>query len=172
MGLFSNSKTDLVLSVILEEGDLSPSSIARKLGVSKSLVSMVLSDLKKSGILKRGKLDKRKAEIAMRVLLLRKVLELDFSKIGKKFDLKGIGIFGSYARGSFNEESDIDVWVYLNRKLSQMELAKLRKELERKFGREVDLVVIDGKKFEEMKRRKSPLFYEILNSIVLWGDLD
>lgn len=62
---------------------------------------------------------------------------------------KRISVFGSYARGEETANSDIDLLVALKPSgsrpvLGLFELIELEQELEKKLGREVDLVTEDG----------------------------
>ena len=61
------------------------------------------------------------------------------SEIKAKYDVKRIGIFGSYAKGLQNEESDIDVLVEFENPTFDnfMELSFFLEDL---FGKSVDLL--------------------------------
>ncbi len=61
----------------------------------------------------------------------------------KKRGVKKIGLFGSYARGEQKKNSDIDILVELDKKLSLLDLAKIKKALESKLNKNVDLVEYD-----------------------------
>jgi len=57
----------------------------------------------------------------------------------KKYGVKRAGIFGSVARGEEGEESDIDILVEINERMSLLDFAGLKLELEDTLGRRVDL---------------------------------
>ena len=57
----------------------------------------------------------------------------------KEFGIKKIGLFGSYARDEANDGSDIDVLISLQ-KPSLLKYSSISRQLERIFGRKVDLV--------------------------------
>ena len=61
----------------------------------------------------------------------------DFFK--KEFKVKKIGIFGSYARGSVCEESDIDIVVELE-KPDLFYMIGIKQAIEEALGRRVDIV--------------------------------
>ncbi len=52
-------------------------------------------------------------------------------------------IFGSYARGEQNQNSDIDILVDLPEGLSLFDVADIKNKLEDSLGKEVDLVEFD-----------------------------
>jgi len=57
-------------------------------------------------------------------------------------EIKEIGIFGSYVRGEFKEESDLDILVEFatNAKISLLDFVKLENYLSDLLGVKVDLV--------------------------------
>lgn len=58
----------------------------------------------------------------------------------KKYGVTKIGLFGSYVRGDFKEDSDIDIAIeMLNEKKSLNTFFSLRRELEEAFKLKVDL---------------------------------
>ena len=58
---------------------------------------------------------------------------------GDRYEIIRIGVFGSAARGSMNEQSDIDVVVELG-KPDLFYLIGIKQDLEEKFHRPVDIV--------------------------------
>jgi len=61
-------------------------------------------------------------------------------KILKKNKVTKAGIFGSYARGEQNENSDIDILVEIKKKISLFDFAGIKIEIEENLGKKVDLV--------------------------------
>jgi len=81
---------------------------------------------------------------------------LKANKIGlvAKYHLKSIGIFGSFTREDFREDSDIDILIDYDQPLG-IEFIDLAEELEKILNRKVDLVSKNGikpKYFEEIKK--------------------
>ena len=61
-------------------------------------------------------------------------------EIAKKFNPAMIGIFGSYARNEQTKESDLDLLVDFNAKITLLDLIGLEQELSEVLGIKVDLV--------------------------------
>lgn len=83
-----------------------------------------------------------------------KILEILREKkpdLQKRYPISELGLFGSYARGDFNEKSDIDILVDLNDKIG-IRFISLAHELEDIFQMKVDLVSRNG-----IKTRYLPL---------------
>ena len=57
----------------------------------------------------------------------------------KRYNVKRAGIFGSVVRGEENEESDIDILVEIVGRMSLLDFAGLKLELEEALGQRVDL---------------------------------
>jgi predicted nucleotidyltransferase len=64
----------------------------------------------------------------------------------KKFYVRDLYIFGSYAREEAQEQSDLDILVDFEpeAKIGLFEFARLRRRLSEYLGREVDLVTRDA----------------------------
>lgn len=60
-------------------------------------------------------------------------------ELRKKYEIKRIGVFGSYTRGEQNERSDIDILVELGRPLG-LEFVNLADYLEKILGERVEVV--------------------------------
>ncbi|HUG93685.1 MAG TPA: nucleotidyltransferase family protein [Planctomycetaceae bacterium] len=64
----------------------------------------------------------------------------------QKWSVREFAVFGSAVRGNFRPDSDVDVMVTFSAEAhpSLFDLAEMRDELARLFGREVDLVTRRG----------------------------
>lgn len=63
--------------------------------------------------------------------------------LNNALDCDAIVIFGSFARGTQNEESDIDIGVKLNKEVTKNELYNISNDLAEKLKRDIDLVNLD-----------------------------
>lgn len=62
----------------------------------------------------------------------------------EKYPMKRIGLFGSYARGEADEESDIDLVVEFAENIGLLKIIGLKVDLEEHFRKKVDLVEMDN----------------------------
>jgi|MudIll2142460700_1097286.scaffolds.fasta_scaffold2150942_2 hypothetical protein len=67
-------------------------------------------------------------------------IETTVISILKGHDASRIGIFGSYARGEANAESDLDLLVHFKTRKSLLTLVKIKRELTEALGIPVDLL--------------------------------
>lgn len=74
------------------------------------------------------------------MLSIEKIIE-DVQKIAKEYPVKKITLFGSYADGTSNEDSDVDLLVEFNiPRVSLLVLSGLRLRLQEELGKQVDLI--------------------------------
>ena len=57
-----------------------------------------------------------------------------------KYDISFLGIFGSYARGTFTPKSDLDLLAKFSTKKSLLDLVKTEREISEAMGIKVDLL--------------------------------
>lgn len=62
-----------------------------------------------------------------------------------KYRVKKITIFGSYARGEADLDSDIDVLIKAPEDLSLLDLSAMKREVSKTLGRDVDIIVEGGR---------------------------
>jgi len=74
-------------------------------------------------------------------MIIKKIDEIKrkFLPILKRYNVKRAGIFGSIARGEENQESDIDILVEIEGRMSLLDFAGLKLELEEALGKRIDL---------------------------------
>ncbi len=80
------------------------------------------------------------------------------SEIFSKFSLTKMGLFGSYASGNANEESDIDILIETEKKDFFLR-DDLREYLQNVFGKAVDVGYIDSVRSYYKKRIDKEIIY-------------
>lgn len=80
-------------------------------------------------------------------------------ELQKKYPLSKLGIFGSYARGDFNEKSDIDMLVDFDDRIAGMKYITLAHEIASLFKIKVDVVSMGGIKPKYFKYVSEDLIY-------------
>ena len=85
---------------------------------------------------------------------IKKKLKTLLKDLKKRYPIHSLSIFGSYARGDQNAESDLDLLVEFNDKIG-IRFVDLAGELEEKMGIKIDLVSRKGVKegyFKEISK--------------------
>ena len=82
--------------------------------------------------------------------------------IAKQYGLKRIYLFGSYAKGTANENSDIDLLIEKGKSLSLLMLSGFRQDVEEILNLSVDVVTTSGieEAFQNEIKGTEVLLYE------------
>ena len=67
-------------------------------------------------------------------------------ELAKRYPIKELGVFGSYARGEQRPDSDLDVLVDFNEPVGLLDFVGLQQDLSDHFCVEVDLVMAEAPK--------------------------
>ena len=73
------------------------------------------------------------------------ILRENYGHLAKEYGVKRLGLFGSYAKGSFTPTSDVDVIVEFEQPLG-LKFIEFAEELERLLDRKVDVLTPEGLK--------------------------
>jgi len=76
----------------------------------------------------------------------------------REYAVKTVGLFGSFAAGTYTDSSDVDIMVEFERPVG-MEFIDLSYLLERELNRKVDLVSLKGVKDKYLKEIEKDIVY-------------
>ncbi len=171
--LLSTPEKERVLRKLLyNSSEASLRKIARDADVSPGQVHKYFSILKKRKLVNGKKMVDSALVKALR--LTENVAFLENTGVvtlvrSKLAGVRGIGLYGSWAKGDNDEKADVDLWVLVEKESSDLAAGKMRRSLEQKLQTKVDLTILTSQKVNELKV-KNPAFYSALfNSIKLWG---
>ena len=96
-------------------------------------------------------------------MILKREISALTDTISKKFNTKKIFIFGSYAYGEPNSDSDIDLCIItdLGAKRKIDLLREIRREITSSFHFPIDVLIYDDKEFSERATYENTLEYKI-----------
>jgi predicted nucleotidyltransferase len=80
-----------------------------------------------------------------------KIINEILGRISKEFRPKKIILFGSYASGEPTEDSDMDILIVTERRLTPEQTYTIRRDLLKHFGMPVQLVCVSDEEFAETK---------------------
>lgn len=75
---------------------------------------------------------------------IQNILASSKAELRRKYNIKELGIFGSYARGQQKKTSDVDILVRFNPKATLFDFVGLGNYLEEKLKTKVDIVSENG----------------------------
>jgi predicted nucleotidyltransferase len=180
MNILTSTFTKKNLKIIskLEERPLHIRELAEQAHVSPGKVQTTVKFFVKTGLATEKREKNRKIIkmnnsnpllIKIKALInTQQILQSD--SIKKLMGHGKVGIFGSFAKGTNDEGSDVDLWIYTEKK--QIDLAGLVRNLEKEIKRKVDLTVLNKTKLEHIMKN-DPEFYAQLKftSTCLNGDI-
>jgi predicted nucleotidyltransferase len=87
-----------------------------------------------------------------------KVLSKNKSELEKRFKVKRLALFGSYARGEQKNESDVDILVDVDPSIG-LEFVTLAETIEKMLGTDVEVVSLKAIKPRALKLIEQELIY-------------
>ncbi len=171
--LFSTRERIKILKHILYlEKDFGVNEIAKKLKISKGLVSKYFEILFKKGILKKSgkKFAVRRDNLLVKGIKIMLNLEKIDAKVFKKYKfVKAVGLYGSCAKGTNTENSDVDLWIKVEN-AGEKSIVNLVSEIKKKLGN-ASVLVLDEKKIKLLKEKDSVFYYSLyFGSIIIYGE--
>ncbi len=73
--------------------------------------------------------------------MIMKKLKDNMPTLREKYNIKTLGVFGSYIRGEQKKKSDVDILVEFEKPLGLLEFVGLELQLSKLIGKKVDLVM-------------------------------
>ena len=77
----------------------------------------------------------------------------------EEFGVVKIGLFGSVARGESSKESDIDILIEKEKPLSLIRFMRMKLLLEKRLGKKVDLISLEGLREELREEVEKEVIY-------------
>lgn len=170
--LFKTEERARILRYVMFRSSFSMAEVSRATGVTKGLVSRYLRLLVEHGLLQKEgrKYSSHDGAHSRSIRLLLNLERIDLSTISLG-PVRGLGLYGSWARGTNHQESDLDVWIRADSLPPESVLARLQKDLSQRAEGEVNLLVLTPEKLECLKREDPPFYNSLfMNSVTLKGE--
>jgi predicted nucleotidyltransferase len=170
--LFKTEERAKILSYVMFHNAFSVAEVSKTTGITKGLVSRYLHSLMEHGLLQReGRMYSPLDGAPSRAIKLLLNLErIDLSALNLSYT-KGLGLYGSWAKGTNHQESDLDVWIKADSLPPENNLAKMQRDLSLQTSSEVNLLVLTPEKLERLKKEDPPFYNSlIMNSVTLKGE--
>ena len=170
--LFKTEERARVLRYVMFRNSFRVAEVSRATGVTKGLVSRYLRLLEEHGLLQKEGREYSPHDgahsRAIKLLLNLERIDLSTLSLGSA---RGLGLYGSWARGTNHQESDLDVWIRADSLPTESELARLQKDLSQQADCEVNLLVLTPEKLERLKREDKPFYNSlVMGSVTLKGE--
>jgi len=170
-----SEKKNRILEFIMDNPtkEIKIRELARELGVSHAYISKILKILISYKMLKNNKVDLSNPYVrALKIFFnVKKLVEKDVIKRLKELKATSAGIYGSWANGTNNEDSDLDIWIKTDKQIDEMKVASILNKIRRVIGKNVQILVLTKERIEKLKK-EDPIFYYslVFGSIILYGE--
>ncbi len=165
--LFKTRERVKILRYISIRETFSVTSVTTGTQVSKGLVSQYLNLLIHERLLNRDNRSIYRNDTALWDAI-KLILNLDLlrNSIALPSWAEGIGIYGSWAEGKNNLESDLDVWVFIKDYDPDLELkmGELQRDLGAATGSDVHALLLTKNKLENLKIQDASFYANLKNN--------
>lgn len=167
-----NSKKWKIIREILgnPEEEIHVRDIAKKLKVSPGLVSITVNELKKEHVLKNGKPDLENLQVRTYKIMLNSEALATIIPLARKLGARGLGAYGSYAKGTNTKDSDADIWVKVDEYPDAATIAKFRADIRKKINAEPSLFFLTDEKISNLREENTSLYMSMYHGLLLWGE--
>jgi len=170
------NKTTMELIDLLALNPTHIRDIAEKLNASPGHIHHIIQFLKKNElILEKREKNRKIICINSKNTLIKKIRSL--INMGKLLETKSfnrlrelgpIGIYGSFAQGTNDKDSDLDVWVYTDKKLISFQ--NVLRELENDLSIRANLLILNRNKISELKKEDREFYIRLKLTSILFGE--
>jgi len=161
------TKTNIKIIKLVDKEKLHIREIADRLKISPGSVHKLVKKLKSKKLINQEKqknriiikLNKDKTIIKeiKRIINFNDIINTKSYKKLKK--LGKIGIYGSFAKGTNDNKSDLDIWIQTEKK--EQKIRHLIRELEKELNTKVNIIILTKSKINSIKNN-DPEFYKRL----------
>lgn len=156
-----------LLRTVLEHPTMSVSAIVARHGATKGMVSRYLSMLEAEGILVRDGRGYRLVE-SPSVVAIRRLLNILILTHAVPLPewAWGIGVFGSWGRGTNTEGSDLDLWVAAQEVPPAEMMGRLRMTIRDAIHTEVHILLLTPERIQQMREKDQPFYESLVESMI------
>jgi predicted nucleotidyltransferase len=141
--------------------------VSNDTGVTKGLISRYLHILEVHGLLQKNgrEYSPQDSALSRAIRLLLNLERIDLSAFSLDY-ARSFGLYGSWARGTNDRESDLDVWINVDSMPEQGILARLQRDLSLQTGSEVNLLILTPERLERLKIEDHPFYNSLVTGFV------
>ena len=147
--------------------------LARQLKLSPAHISNTLTAARKIGIIKNGKVDLSDPYVkALKIYLnIKRIVTENIADRLRTLKMAGAGVYGSWANGTNQEESDLDIWIKVERHPGEMKVASVTADIRRAMKRNVQILVLTPERIRRLKTGDQAFYYSLIyGSILICGE--
>lgn len=172
--LFSNER-ERIIEFILNNPtvEVKVRELARQLKLSPAYISNTLTATKKIGVIKNGKVDLSDPYVkALKIYLnTKRLVTKNIANKLRQLKMAGAGVYGSWANGTNQEDSDLDIWIKVDRHPDEMKVASVAADIRRIMKRNVQILVLTPERIKRLKNEDPAFYYSLVyGSMLIYGE--
>jgi predicted nucleotidyltransferase len=147
--------------------------LAKELKVSPAYVSRSLKLFEKLKIIRDGKVDlSNPLTRALKTLVnVKRLIDNRVVEILQRLGAVGAGVYGSWASGTNTEDSDVDIWIKMDKHPGELRIASVSAEIRSLLKKNVQILVLTPERLEGLRTNDPSFYYSLISgSIVLYGE--
>lgn len=175
MSILPSKDKERIIEFVIDNptGEIKVRKLAKLLKISPAHVSRTLKILEKHDIVRNNKVDLSNPYVrALKIFFnVKKLVDKNVILKLKRLKVLGAGIYGSWANGTNHEDSDVDIWIKVNKHPGEVKVAKTSNKIRKSLGKNVQILVLTPERIERLKK-EDPIFYYslVFGSIILYGE--
>lgn len=172
--IFSTKEREKILYYILDNPEIkiTVKRLSKELKLSKGLISQYLRLLERNKIIMKDKKYRVNMQnpLTKGLKIISNLNKIDIEKFKRIDGLLGVGLYGSWAKGTNRKYSDVDIWVKVKKYPSDERVAETAANLRKSIGK-VKILILHPTRIERLKK-EDPIFYHslVFGSIILLGE--
>jgi len=169
------SGRERLLELVLDNptAEIKVRELARKLNLSPAYVSKTLKALRNEGMVKNNRVDLNALIVkALKIFLnVKKLVEKGVITKINSLNVISAGVYGSCANGTNYEDSDLDIWIKVEKHPGEVKIASLVGEIRESVGANVQMLVLTPDNIKRLKKEDPTFYYSLaFGSIVICGE--
>lgn len=169
-----NGKTGALIAYVLEHpgSEVKVTGLAKLVKANKGTASLAVKRLTAIGIIRDKRVNLQDPLVrSLKVLLtVEKIIDSGAVAMLKRHSVSA-GLYGSAAKGTDTEDSDLDIWIRPKRSMLLLEAAKLSTELGGILKKEVQVLPLDNERLSKLRNENENLYFSLVfGSVLLFGD--
>ncbi|MFH1053692.1 MAG: nucleotidyltransferase domain-containing protein [Candidatus Woesearchaeota archaeon] len=161
------TKKNIEILELIDRESLHIRDISDRLNISPGSVHKLIKILRKEDLISETKQknriiikSKKENPIIIEIKRLINLNKLLDSRAYKRLKTNGkIGIYGSFAQGKNDQESDLDLWVYTPKK--EIELRPIFRDLEKELSIRVNPLILTKSKIDTIKKNDNEFYLRL-----------
>lgn len=173
--MLTSLERERLLEFVLDNptAEIKVRELARRLNLSPAYVSKTLKVLRDKGVVKNNRVDLNAPLVkALKIFFnVKKLVDEGIITKINSLNVISAGVYGSWANGTNYEDSDLDIWIKVEKHPGEVKIASFVGAIRKSVGTNVQMLVLTPDNGERLKKEDPTFYYSLaFGSIVICGE--